>query len=116
MKQLIAVRFTPAYVDGMGGDKKDGLIVPDTDGTLAVYQRWEDHWHVNHISSGRAIMPPHGAEFAVREQAIGFARRFYAEITKLGADLTATDFDGERKRAWDELPYGAREEFWLRVL
>jgi len=116
MSTLLAVRFTPAYLDGLGGDKKDGFVVPDTDGTLAVYERWDDHWHVNHIVSGRAVMPPHGAEFIVREQAIGFARRFYAEITKLGADLKAPDFEVERKRIWDELPYGAREEFWRRVL
>lgn len=116
MTALIAALFVPAYADGRGGDKQAGFIVPGTDDTLVVYERWQDHWHVNHLPSGRAIMPPYGAEFIVREQALGFARRFYAEMVKLGADLTAIDFDVERKRVWDQIPYGEREEFWARVL
>lgn len=114
--QLVAVLFTPAYSDGLGGDKKAGFVVPDTDNTLAVYERWDDHWHVNHLPSGRAIMPPHLAEFVVREQAIGFARRFYAEMTKLGANLNARDFEKERKRVWDELAHDNCQAFWTRVL
>lgn len=114
MTALTATIFTAAFNDGF--ERTSGFVVPDTDGTLAVHERWTDHWRVTHVPSGRGVMPPYQAELSVREQAIAFAQRFYRESKALGADLTLADFEQVRRQMWDERGLGEREAFWSRVL
>jgi hypothetical protein len=112
--RLLATIFTAAFNDGF--ERTSGFVVPDTDGTLAVHERWTDHWRVTHVLSGRAVMPPYKAELSVREQAIAFAQRFYRESIALGADLKVADFEEIRRQMWHERGLGEREAFWMRIV
>jgi hypothetical protein len=114
MSRLLATIFTAAFNDGF--ERTTGLLVPDCNGTLAIHERWADHWRVTHVPSGRAVMPPYKAELSVKEQAIGFAQRFYRESIALGADLTFADFEEIRRKMWHERGLGEREAFWMRIV
>jgi hypothetical protein len=114
MTRLVATIFTATFNDGP--ERTSGYVVPDTDNTLAVHERWEDHWRVTHVPSGRAVMPPYQAELTVREQAVAFAQRFYREARALGADLKLADFEQIRRQMWLERGLGEREAFYARVI
>jgi hypothetical protein len=114
MTQLVATIFNATFQDGP--ERTTGFIVPDTGNSLAIHERWKDHWHVTHVPSGRAVMPPEKAKLTTRAQAIGFARRFYVEAEKLGADLKASDFEIIRRQMWTDRGLGEREAFWSRVI
>lgn len=115
MSRLVATVFTAAFNDD-SFERTAGFLVPDCDGVLAVHERWQDHWRVTHVPSGRAVMPPYQAELSVREQAIAFAQRFYREAIALGADLKLPDFEQIRRQMWHERGLGEREAFWRRVV
>ena len=96
--------------------RTQGWIVPDTNDTLAVDERWGNHWRLTHIPSGRGVMPPDNAELTTRGQAMGFARRFYKEAVALGADLTSKDWETIRGLLFYDIGHGERAAFWSRVI
>jgi hypothetical protein len=115
MTRLVATIFSAALQNGEL-ERMTGFLVPDTENLFAVDERWQDHWRVTHVPSGRAVMPPFKAELSVKEQAVGFAQRFYREAMALGADLTCKDFEAIRRTMWFERGLGEREAFSMRVI
>lgn len=115
MTRLVATIYTATLADG-SFDRTAGFLVPDCDGVFAIHEKWEDHWRVTHVPSGRAVMPPYQAELTVREQAVAFAQRFYREARALGADLKCSDFEQVRRQMWYERGLGEREAFYMRVV
>lgn len=105
---LLRIALLPA------AERVRGFIVPDTNRLLAVRERWAGRWHVIHIESGHAVMPPGKATLSTREQATGFARRFYTQCAAHEIDLAA-DW-AEIQRALTLMSHTERAAFWLDVL
>jgi hypothetical protein len=84
-----------------GSFEVPGWIVDDTDGLLAIDQRYEADlesipptpavWAITHIQSGFRVKAGDYTEAGTMLKAIGIAQRFYREAKARGWDLNTAD-------------------------
>lgn len=85
----------------LGGIEFEGFIVPDTNGLLAIDERYpadpedkeasEAYWKITHIPTMFSVTRYDYTDAKSKEQAAAIAQRFYAEAAARGWDLTSTD-------------------------
>lgn len=102
-----------------------GIVVPDTDGLLAVDERHQasssefddEHaavWAVTHIPTMRRMQRTGCTDAENEQEAFALASRLYAACKRIGMDLTLANFETVMA-PYHALNDAAREAFWAEI-
>ena len=120
-------KLTPIILHGGAireGVRFVGIVVPDTDGLLAIDERNQAYegdmedlpavWAVTHIPTMRRMQRTGSTIAETEQEAFALAHRLYAACRRIGMDLSAQDWETVMApyRAMDK---AAEEKFWAEV-
>jgi hypothetical protein len=98
----------------------EGFLVPDTNATLAVDERYPADnegpacWYITHLPTGFRINKVGYTDAQTLERAVGCAQRFYRQCKAMGWDLTGADAKPIQD-AMKAMSPKDRDAFWLAV-
>lgn len=101
-----------------------GIVVPGTDGLLAVDERYQASssefddepaaWAVTHIPTMRRMQRTGSTNAENEQEAFALAARLYAACRRIGMDLSARDFETVMA-PYRALDLAAQEAFWTEI-
>jgi hypothetical protein len=120
-------KLTPVILHGGAireGIRFLGIIAPDTDGLLAVDERYqagsnemEDEpalWAVTHIPTMRRLQRTGSTDAENEQEAFSLARRLYVACKRIGMDMESSDFE-KVIAPYLALDNAAKDEFWAEA-